>query len=101
LTPSTSHKQQRLAVERIAGVDEGLGGLDGEPVHHLQTRGNHAGGDDVAHRRAGFGHVVERGQHHLRALGARQQLDRDFGDHRQHAFRSGQEREQVVAGGVE
>jgi hypothetical protein len=94
-------QQQRLAVERIAGVDEGLGGLDGEAVHHLQTGGNDAGGDDVADRGASLGDVIEACQHHLRPLRPRQQLDRDFGDHRQHAFRAGQQCQQVVTRGIE
>ena len=94
-------QQQGLAVERVAGVDEGLGSLDGEAVHHLQAGRDDPGGDDVAHRGTGLGHVVERGQHHLRALGSRQQLDRDFGDHRQHALGSGHQRQQVVARTVE
>ena len=38
--------QQRLDVERIAGMDEGLGGCDGGPVHHLHAAGNDAGADD-------------------------------------------------------
>jgi hypothetical protein len=94
-------QEQRLAVERIAGVDEGLGGLDGEPVHHFQTGGNDAGGNNVADRGAGVGDVIEACQHHLRPLRARQQLDRDFGDHRQHAFRAGQQSQQVVTRRIE
>jgi len=94
-------QQQRFAVERIACVNEGLGGLDGEAVHHLQPGGDDAGGNDVADRGAGLGHVVEGREHHLRALGARQQFHGDFGDHGQHAFRAGHERQQVVAGGIE
>ena len=38
--------QQRLDVERIAGMDEGLGGVDRRPVHHLHAAGDDAGGDD-------------------------------------------------------
>ena len=41
--------QQRLAVERIAGMDERLGGLDRRSVHHLHAAGNDAGGDDLGH----------------------------------------------------
>ena len=92
-------QQQRLD-HGVAGVDEGFGRLDGEPVHHLEPGGDHAGGDDVADRRAGLRHVVEGGEHHLRAFGPRQQFHRDFGDHGEHAFRARHQRQQVVAGRV-
>ena len=38
--------QQRLDVERIAGMDEVLGRLDRRAVHHLHAAGNDAGADD-------------------------------------------------------
>ncbi len=40
------HDQQRFDIERIAGVDEILRRMDGEPVHHFHAAGNDAGGDD-------------------------------------------------------
>ena len=39
--------QQRLAFERIAGMDEILGRVDRRTVHHLHAAGNDAGADDV------------------------------------------------------
>ncbi len=45
--------QQRLDIERIAGVDEILGGLDGVAVHHLHAARNDAGADDGADALAG------------------------------------------------
>ena len=45
--------------------------------------------------------VVEAREQHLRALRLRQQLHGDFGDDAEHAFRAGEEREQVEAGRVE
>ena len=38
--------QQRLDVERIAGMDELLDRVDRRPVHHLHAAGDDAGADD-------------------------------------------------------
>ncbi len=38
--------QQRLDIERIAGMDEFLDRVDRRPVHHLHAAGNDAGADD-------------------------------------------------------
>ena len=45
--------QQRLDVERIAGMDEFLDRVDRRPVHHLHAAGDDAGADD--RRDAGAG----------------------------------------------
>ena len=42
--------QKRLDVERIAGMDEGFGGVDRGLVHHLHAARNDAGADDLAPR---------------------------------------------------
>ena len=42
--------QQRLDVERIAGMDKGLGGVDRRLVHHLHAARDDAGGDDARRR---------------------------------------------------
>ncbi len=39
--------QQRLDIERIAGMDEILRRVDGRPVHHFHAAGNDAGADDL------------------------------------------------------
>ena len=39
--------QQRLDIERIAGMDEFLGRVDRRPVHHLHAARNDAGADDA------------------------------------------------------
>jgi hypothetical protein len=41
------HDQQRLDIERIAGVDKILGRVDRRAVHHLHAAGDNAGADDV------------------------------------------------------
>ena len=46
--------QQRLDVERIAGVDELLGGVDRGLVHHLHAAGDDAGADDARDAFAGI-----------------------------------------------
>jgi hypothetical protein len=57
-------QQDGFGVDRVAGVDEVLGGADRQVVHHLQAAGNDAGGDDVGHCAAGLFDRVEAGQQH-------------------------------------
>ena len=45
--------QQRLDVQRVAGVDERFGRVDGRTVHHLHTARNDAGADDLCDAIAG------------------------------------------------
>ncbi len=94
-------QQDGLGVDRVAGVDEILGGADGQVVHHFQATGNDAGGNDVADGVAGFLNGIEGRQQHFRGLGFGQQFDRDFGDHPEHAFGAGEQRQQIKAGGVQ
>jgi hypothetical protein len=70
-------------------VHELLDGRGGRLVHHLEAGRDDAGGDDRGHRVAGLHHVVEGRQHALGELGLGGELDRDLGDHRQHALRAG------------
>ncbi len=94
-------QQDRLGVDRVAGVDEILRGGDREPVHHLKPAGDDAGGDDVADRAARLLHRVEAREQRPRHLRPRQQPDRHFRDDAEQAFRSREQREEVEAGGVE
>ena len=55
--------QQRLDVERIAGMDEFLDRVDRGPVHHLHAAGNDAGADDRGHAGAGVFRGREADQH--------------------------------------
>ncbi len=86
---------------RIAGVDEVLGRLDGEPVHHLQAGGDHARGDDRPHRIPRLAHVVEGGQQGLGLLGQGEQAQGGLDDHPQHALGAGHQGEQIVARGIQ
>ena len=45
--------QKRLDVERIAGMNERLGGVDRGLVHHLHAARNDSGADDVGDAFAG------------------------------------------------
>ena len=93
--------QQRLDVERIAGMGEGLADLDRRPVHELDGDRNDAGADDggdaVARRLAG----VEADQHRPRALGGAQDAHGRLGDDAELALRADDQAEEVVAGAVE
>src|SRR6185312_6186690 len=91
----------RGGVERVIGVDEVLDGARRRLVHHLETGGNDAGGDDGTHRRARLLEVVERGERHARALRLGQELDGDLGDYREQPFAAGDEREEIVTSAVE
>ena len=80
LGPVQFDDQQRLHVERIAGVDEVLGGVDGGFVHHLHAAGDDAGADDGGDAVAGA--FVGRKAQKQRPGGFRllQDADRDLGD---------------------
>ncbi len=89
--------QQRLDVERIAGVDERLGGVDRGLVHHLHAARNDSGTDDLGHAFAGG--LDLRKADHQRARGLRllQNPHRDLGDDAEQAFRPRDDAHQVVA----
>ncbi len=99
--PSVSHQQHRRGVERVVGVHVLLDRAGGRLVHHLEAGGQDAGADDRADRGAGLGDVVERGERHLRELRLRRQLDRDLGGDGEQPLGAVDQREQVVAGGVQ
>ena len=46
--------QQRLDIERIAGMDEFLGCVDRRAIHHLHAARNDAGADDARNAFAGI-----------------------------------------------
>ena len=61
--------QQRLDVERIAGLDEMLADMDGGAVHEFERHGDDAGGDDGGDAGARRLVGVEAEQHRARAFG--------------------------------
>ena len=94
-------QQDRLGIQVVAGLDEGLDRGGGRLVHHLEAGRDDAGGDDGGHRIAGLLHVVEAGHDHLCHLGLGRELDRDLGDDGEQALGAGHQRQQVVARRIE
>ena len=62
--------QQRLDVERIAGMDEFLDRMDRRPVHHLHAAGDDAGADDARRRNRRRPRSRKADQHGARASAA-------------------------------
>ena len=94
--------QQRLDIERIAGMDEFLGGVDRGPVHHLHAAGNDAGADDARRRSRRRLPSVGKPTSTARAVsGFLQDAHGDLGDDAEQAFRAGDDAEQIVAAGIE
>ena len=93
--------QQRLALQRIAGMDEILGGVDRRAVHHLHAAGNDAGADDVGDALAGLLAGGKADQQRARRLRLLQDAHRDLGDDAEQALRAGHDAEQIVALAVE
>src|SRR5208282_4878109 len=93
--------QQRLDVERIAGMDEFLGGMNGGAVHHLHAARNDAGADDPSDAVAGILRGGETDQRGARGFRFFQDAHRHFGDDAEHAFRAGDDTQQIVAAGIE
>ncbi len=93
--------QQCLDVERIAGVNEFLRGVDRRPVHHLHAGGDDAGADDA---RNTFAAVLRGGKADegcARALRLLQNAHRHLGDNAQQALRAGNDAQEIVAGGIQ
>ncbi|MNP68050.1 hypothetical protein D3C76_1639540 [compost metagenome] len=91
-------QQDGFGVHGVAGVDKVFSGANCQVVHHFQTAGNDAGGNDVTYRSPSFLDGVERRQQYLGRLRFGQQFDGDFGDHPEHAFGAGEQCQQVEAG---
>ena len=90
--------QQRLDVERIAGMDEGFGGVDRRLVHHLHAARNDAGADDLGDALAGRLDLREADHQRARGLRLLQDPHRDLGDDAEQAFGAGDDAHQIVAG---
>ncbi len=101
LHPVQLAEQDGGGIHRVAGVDEVLGGSQGQVVHHLQPTGDDAGGDDVGHRRPGALDVGEAGHHHPSTGRLGQQLDGHLHHDAEQALGTGEQRQQVEAGAVQ
>ena len=93
--------QQRLDVERIAGVDEFLDRMDRRPVHHLHAAGDDAGADDARDAFAAVLGFVKADQRRARALRFFQDAHGDFGDDAEQPFGAGDDAEEIVAAGIQ
>ena len=94
--------QQRLDIERIAGMDEILGGVDRGLVHHLHAAGNDAGADDRARRNApALSFDGKADQHRARRRRLLQDAHRHLGDDAQQPFGADGDAQEIVALGVE
>ena len=82
-------------------MDEGLGGMDGGPVHHLHTAGNDTGRDDAGDAIASRLDRGEPDQRRPRPRRFGQDAHRHFGDDAQHALRTRHDAQQIVTLGVE
>ncbi|MCY1385138.1 hypothetical protein D9M69_734820 [compost metagenome] len=82
-------------------MDKVFGGANRQVIHHLQATRDDAGSDDVAYGTTGLLHRVEAGQQDPRHLWLGQQLDGHFGDDAEHAFRAGEQGQQVETGTVQ
>ena len=93
--------QQRLDVERIAGVDEFFGRGNRRPIHHLHPGRNNARADDLGDARSAILGRIEADEGSARALRPFQDTHGDFGDDAEKALGAGDDAEQIVAGGIE
>ena len=94
-------QQQCLGVTRIPRLGEVIGRDNGVTVHHLQSTGDDAMGNDTSHGIAGLLHTVETCHHHLGNFRFGQQFDLHFGNDTQQAFRPGHQRQQVHSTGIQ
>ena len=93
--------EQQATTARIVRVDRCFRGLDGQVVHHFDGGRKHAGGDDVAHRRARFVCGGKSGEQRPNALGPLHEAQNDFGGNAQSAFGTHENSGEVIAGSIE
>ena len=101
LRPIELDDQERLHVERIAGMHEFLGGLDRRLVHHLHAARDDAGADDAADALAGILRGCESDQQRAGAFRLPEDAHGHLGDDAEETLRAVDDAEKVVAAGVE
>ena len=74
-------EEHRGGVHGQAGVDEVLHGADQRPIHHLQRRRHHTGGDHIRHRCGCARHLGETEQHRAHRRRNRKQAHQYSSDH--------------------
>jgi hypothetical protein len=80
--------QERLDIERIAGVNKSFGGVDRRLVHHLHAARNDAGADDRATHSPAASTSAKPTIRRAGGLRLLQDPHRDFGDDAEQALRS-------------
>ncbi len=93
--------QQRLDVERIAGMNEFLDRMDRRPVHHLHAARNDAGADDARHAFAAILGFQETDQGRARGLRTLENAHGNFRDNAKQTFGPGNDAEQIVTAGIQ
>ena len=93
--------QQRLDVERIAGMHELLDRMDRRAVHHLHAAGDDAGADDAPDAGTGIFRCRKSDQQRARGLRLLEDTDGDFGDDAEQPLRPGDDAEQIITVGIE
>ena len=93
--------QQCLDIERIAGMDELLDGVDRRAVHHLHAARYDAGPDDPGHAVARMLGSREAHQHGARAFRFPQDPHRHLGDDAEQPFRPGHDPHEIIAAAVQ
>ena len=82
-------------------MDSRLGGLDRQPVHHLDRGRQDSRGDDAGHGRAGVVGRVEGGELRHDRLGPAEEPERDLGGDPERPLRADEDAEHVRARRVE
>jgi len=93
--------EKSFSVQRIASVDEGLRGFDGEFVHNLHAAGDDSGADHGRDAIAGAFDGRKADEQGAGAGRRRQHPHRNFRDDAEQAFPPDEHPEQIVVAGVE
>src|ERR1700676_20463 len=82
-------------------MDEILGGVNGGPGHHFHAAGDDSRADDLGDAIAGGLGSGEADEQRARGFGSFQNTHRHLGDDTQQTFRADNDRQKVIAVGVE
>ncbi len=93
--------QQETSTVRVAGMDRGFGGLDGEVVHHLDCGGQDSRGDDVAYCGSGSVGRIEGGEQGLNDFRTLYDAEHNFRGDAERSFRADKHTGKIVSRRVE
>src|SRR5262249_39687118 len=89
--------QQRLDIERVTDLEEGLRGMDRGPIHHFHPARNYPRCDYRRHTVAGIFGCRKAYEQRARCCWLWQDADGHFGDNPQEPFGPGHHAEKVIA----